>query len=62
MENGWHDGWPSKDGTYRCLVNGEVMDLYHFKCVINGKHHWYLGKKEEVKDKVLWKDIKNQEK
>lgn len=59
MADGWNEGFPKENGTYRCLVNGEEMDLYHFKCVVNGKHKWYLGKKEEIRDTVLWKPIKN---
>lgn len=57
VENEWHKGYPKKKGMYKCLVNGEEMELYHFICVMNGKHTWYLGKKEEIKEEVLWKNL-----
>lgn len=57
MENDYRDGYPNRNDFFDCLVEGEQVRLYHFKCVVNGKHTWYLNKKEEIREKVLWKEI-----
>lgn len=57
VEREWHEGYPKTKGHYLCNVDGEEIVLYHFICVMNGKHKWYLGKNEEIKDKVLWSHL-----
>lgn len=57
MESGYKDGYPDRNDYFDCLVEGEQVRLYHFKCVVNGKHTWYLNKKEEIRGKVLWREI-----
>ena len=40
-KNTWHDGWPSKEGWYKCLLDGELeMDLKYYVCQVARKPHW----------------------
>lgn len=39
--NKWHDGWPKKEGWYRCLLDGEEeMNLKFYVCQVARKPHW----------------------
>ena len=55
-EKKYHSGYPLTEGYYDCLVEGEEIRLYHFICKINGKHKWYLSRREEYRGEVLWMD------
>lgn len=54
MDRVWHDKFPKEKGYYLCLVEGEEIELYHFICVMNGKHRWYIGKNEEITGDIKW--------
>lgn len=37
----WHDGWPRKEGWYKCLIDGEMeMQLKFYVCQVARKPHW----------------------
>lgn len=37
----WHDGWPKKEGWYKCLLDGEQeMILKYYTCTVSMKKHW----------------------
>lgn len=39
--NIWHDGWPKKEGWYKCLLDGEMeMELKYYVCQVARKPHW----------------------
>lgn len=56
VEKKWNKGYPKNKGFYDCLVDGEVIRMYHFICVMNGKHKWYVSRSEEYHGDVLWKE------
>lgn len=40
-ESRWRDGWPKKEGWYKCLIDGELeMDLKFYVCKVAMKPHW----------------------
>lgn len=39
--NKWHDGWPKREGWYKCLLDGEMeMELKYYVCQVARKPHW----------------------
>ena len=58
-DNKWHDGWPKKQGWYRCLIDGELeMKLKYYVCQVACKPHWVdnHGDYIETMGKVQWSD------
>ena len=58
-DNKWHDGWPKKQGWYRCLIDGELeMKLKFYVCQVAYKPHWVdsHGDYIETMGKVQWSD------
>lgn len=60
-ETVWNDGWPKKEGWYRCLLDGEVeMNLKYYTCTVSMKKHWVdsHGDYIETMAHVQWSDEK----
>lgn len=60
-ETVWHDGWPRKEGWYRCLLDGEEeMNLKYYMCTVSMKKHWVdsHGDYIETMAHVQWSDEK----
>jgi hypothetical protein len=56
-ETVWHDGFPKREGFYKCLVDGELeMQLKFYICQVARKAHWvdYHGDYIETMGKVQW--------
>lgn len=40
-ESKWQDGWPKREGWYKCLLDGEMeMELKYYVCQVARKPHW----------------------
>lgn len=41
QETEWRDGFPERNGIYRCRINGEdIRPLMHKRCTINNRSRW----------------------
>ena len=55
----WHDGWPRKEGWYKCLLDGELeMNLKYYTCTVSMKKHWVdkNGDYMESMAHIQWSD------
>lgn len=52
----WNEGYPKDTGWYDCLVDGEEVKLYHFICIMSGRHEWSDQENNYVYADVKWKN------
>lgn len=55
--DGWNDGYPKRQGFYKCLIDGELeMTLKFYVCQVSRKPHWIdnNGDYIEAMGKVQW--------
>ena len=51
----WKDGFPKREGFYRCLIEGELeMKLKFYICQVSRKPHWIDNQGNYVIDRVQW--------
>lgn len=49
MSEVWREGFPKKNGVYKCRIDGgDPVALVHKVCHINGKHRWMTLKGYDV--------------